>query len=204
MNDPYRSEREALRQRRALLEAELAQLREQTAELVELRMRADAIARELAQVERQLESSHPERVISLANVRVASPCNASWEAMRGDDRVRFCGICEKHVYNLSGMSAAEAGALLASRGDALCVRFFQRADGTVLTADCPVAGRRKRRRHLAIAVAASTAVAATALAALTPPKRKPIMGQPTMPTLANDERPAEHGAPAVSSPPSRN
>ena len=36
----------------------------------------------------------------LANFQVASPCDASWEEMAGDDEKRFCGKCEKHVYNL--------------------------------------------------------------------------------------------------------
>jgi hypothetical protein len=74
----------------------------------------------------------------LANVKVASPCSARWGHMVGDDRARFCAQCQKHVYNLSSLTADEAAALIREREGSLCARFYQRADGTVLTADCPV------------------------------------------------------------------
>jgi hypothetical protein len=35
------------------------------------------------------------------------------------------------------MTAAEAAALIAGREGRLCARLFRRADGTVITADCP-------------------------------------------------------------------
>jgi hypothetical protein len=58
--------------------------------------------------------------------------------MSGNDRARFCAQCQKHVYNLSNLSADEASALIRSKEGSLCARFYQRADGTVLIADCPV------------------------------------------------------------------
>ena len=89
----------------------------------------------------------------LDGMRVASPCKVSWEDMTGDDRVRFCGRCAKNVYNLSAFSREEAESLLragqarrAEHGDGVCVRFYRRADGTVLTADCPDGAARKKRR----------------------------------------------------------
>lgn len=74
----------------------------------------------------------------LANVKVASPCSARWGHMVGDDRARFCAQCQKHVYNLSNLTADEAVALIRKREGSLCARFYQRADGTVLTSDCPI------------------------------------------------------------------
>jgi TonB family protein len=76
----------------------------------------------------------------LANVRVASPCSASWDSMEGDDKIRFCESCKLSVYNLSAMTAEEGAQLLSQRqsSDRLCVRFYKRSDGTVITADCPV------------------------------------------------------------------
>src|SRR5437867_538664 len=44
----------------------------------------------------------------LDQIRIASPCSASWDAMEGGDRVRFCAHCQKNVYNLSDMSRREA------------------------------------------------------------------------------------------------
>jgi hypothetical protein len=87
-----------------------------------------------------------KRSMLLDQVRVASPCPASWETMDGDDRVRFCSLCEKNVYNLSALNAAAAQALVEEHADDLCVRFYRRRDGTMLTADCPVGLRRARRR----------------------------------------------------------
>ncbi|MDC3379370.1 hypothetical protein OAX78_03715, partial [Planctomycetota bacterium] len=75
----------------------------------------------------------------LDRVSVAAPCNASWEAMNGDARVRHCGQCDKNVYNLSNMSQGQAEALVrqAEGGETLCVRFYRRTDGTMLVEDCP-------------------------------------------------------------------
>lgn len=87
----------------------------------------------------------------LDNIRVATPCRASWDGMDGDERVRFCGACRLHVYNLTEMSREEATRLVADTEGRLCVRFHRRADGTVLTRDCPV-GIRMMRRRLATAV----------------------------------------------------
>src|SRR6476646_493839 len=82
--------------------------------------------------------------VLLENLRIATPCSADWSEMAGDDRVRFCGGCEKNVYNLSAMTRDEAEALVRDREGRLCVRLYQRADGTVLTQDCPVGVRRTR------------------------------------------------------------
>jgi hypothetical protein len=85
------------------------------------------------------------RVTSLEEIRIASPCSASWEEMRGNDRVRFCNHCRLHVYNLSSMSRQEALALVAQKEERLCVQFYRRSDGTVITRDCPVGLRTARR-----------------------------------------------------------
>jgi hypothetical protein len=88
----------------------------------------------------------------LEQIKIASPCTANWDAMEGDDRVRFCAECKKNVFNISAMTRSEAEALL---GGEICVRLYRRADGTVLTSDCPVgleikAMRRRRRLSWAL------------------------------------------------------
>ena len=82
----------------------------------------------------------------LDDVKVAAPCPASWDEMRGDEQVRFCSQCSLNVYNLSGMSKREAESLIARTEGRLCVRFYRRADGTVLTNNCPTGLRALRRR----------------------------------------------------------
>lgn len=99
----------------------------------------------------------------LENIKIASPCAADWNEMVGDERQRHCGACKLNVYNLSGMSRAEAENLIfKSEGNRLCVRFYQRADGTVLTKDCPVGWQAFKKNVSKTA----TAVASLVLAAL--------------------------------------
>ena len=102
--------------------------------------------------------------IPLDSISVANPCNADWDAMQGDDRTRFCGTCQKNVYNLSDMSRREAEELLRSKGESLCAQFARRADGTVITDNCPV-GLRPLRNGAGFMLRAVT-VGATALIAV--------------------------------------
>ena len=136
---------------------------EQRCRTLESDMSASRI--ELAEARRLLVEAKARRQLPvLDNLHVAAPCSADWSRMTGDARVRFCGSCEKHVYNLSDMTRPEAEALLVEKEGKLCVRYFQRADGTILTADCPtgVATRRRKRRVMAATFSAVSAVAAAA------------------------------------------
>jgi hypothetical protein len=82
----------------------------------------------------------------LNNLKVASPCSQDWNAMIGSERKRYCGECKLNVYNLSGMTRAEAENLITTAEGRLCVRFYQRADGSVLTEDCPVGWAKVKAR----------------------------------------------------------
>ena len=94
----------------------------------------------------------------LDNVKIASPCNADWDQMAGSERARFCGQCNLNVFNLSSMTKDEAELLIGQTEGRLCVRYFQRADGSVLTKDCPVGLRAFRRRMSYVARAVSSLV----------------------------------------------
>lgn len=94
----------------------------------------------------------------LERVRVAAPCAAEWERMVGGERVRFCAQCSLNVYNLSGMTRHEAEALLTRTEGRLCVRFFRREDGTILTEQCPVGLRALKARVSRTAAALFSAV----------------------------------------------
>lgn len=85
-------------------------------------------------------------VLDIDRIDVATPCTADWSEMLGDERARFCGQCEKHVYNLSAMSRDEIHALIEETEGVFCGRLYRRADGTVLTTDCPVGLAEKARR----------------------------------------------------------
>lgn len=100
----------------------------------------------------------------LDNLRVAAPCTASWDAMLGDRQVRTCLECRQNVYDLSELTRAGAEALIREKEGRLCVRYFERADGTILFNDCAVGVRHRRHRRIAAAgLAASLAGAALAV-----------------------------------------
>lgn len=92
----------------------------------------------------------PRQTIPLDQIRVASPCRASWDGMHGNDRVRHCAQCDKNVYNLSGMTRVDAEDLVSRTEGDLCVRFYRRSDGTMLTEDCPIGVAGWRRQALLI------------------------------------------------------
>lgn len=101
----------------------------------------------------------------LDELKIASPCSASWADMVGDERRRFCGSCEKNVYDLTVMTPVEIVDLIERTEGKFCGRLYQRRDGRVLTDDCPVGVRRlvakakrKTYRLAALAVMASASI----------------------------------------------
>lgn len=82
-------------------------------------------------------------------IKVASPCNADWNSMTGDERARFCQSCKLNVYNISEMTTKEAEKLIRENEEKrLCIRLYRRKDGTVITRDCPRGLAVIRRRTL--------------------------------------------------------
>ena len=153
-------------------------------DLIALTARHDALAAEVAAKTHELEASQQlldqarsrARLPVLDDIRVAAPCSAAWSEMTGDDRTRHCGACQKNVYNLSGMTRDEAEALLIERNGDLCVRYYQRADGTILLADCAV-GVRKRSRRRRTTAAAAALITGGVLAAMHVASRGVVMGK---------------------------
>lgn len=94
----------------------------------------------------------------LERARVASPCSVSWESMSGDARARFCEECQLRVYNISELTRRQAEDLIAGTEGRICARLYRRADGTILTKDCPIGLRALRRRLARVAGAAITAI----------------------------------------------
>jgi hypothetical protein len=62
-----------------------------------------------------------------------------WNTMSGDERVRYCTACGKHVHDFAKMTSAEAISLLHDHDWDVCGRLSRRADGTLVTADRGVA-----------------------------------------------------------------
>ena len=166
---PFRDDLDAATARRDALTRELDQVQQRLREHEPLQQRARELADQLDDAQKNVD--HARRRVSLpmlGAVTVSTPCKEPWDRMAGDDRVRFCGRCEKNVFNLTAMTADEAEDLLRERGGGLCVRFFRRPDGTVLTSDCPVGARTKRRRRMVVTAVAVVAGAVGAVWALVP------------------------------------
>lgn len=90
----------------------------------------------------------------LDHIKIASPCSADWDEMRGDNRKRYCSHCKLNVYNLSEMTRTEAENLLFEMEGKMCVRLYKRQDGTLITQDCPVGWREIKQRVSRTATAA--------------------------------------------------
>ena len=128
---------------------------------------------------------------NLGSLHVASPCSMSWEEMIGDERARHCSECNLNVYNLSAMTEREIEQLVqANLGRRLCARFYRRADGTVLTQDCPWSLRRMARRASRFVSAMLTALMSVSVAVAKPKPPKPSK-------LACECRQVEHKQPGV-------
>ena len=109
-----------------------------------------------------------EPIEMLKNIKIASPCHASWDDMHGDDKARFCGLCQRHVYDLSAVGKEEAETLVLEHEGRMCVRFYKRRDGTMLTADCP-RGLLAVRKRLARGILVSAAMMLSLFAVLQRP-----------------------------------
>lgn len=110
--------------------------------------------------------------------------------MTGDDRVRRCQRCNLHVYNFTEMTRSEIEDLVDKREGRLCVRLYHRADGTVITKDCPIGFGMKVRRISRIAGAALAGAMTIPAMAQTAASPKPRSAQlaPHMANLAVEVR----------------
>ncbi|HEY3820554.1 MAG TPA: hypothetical protein VGL81_25485 [Polyangiaceae bacterium] len=172
----YRDVSESLRAYRDRVAGDLDEARRAAREASEQASRVGVLEKELAETEGLLAKLGGGRkgLPVLDNVHIAAPCRASWDQMVGDEHVRFCGQCEKNVYNLSSLPREEAEALLAAKEGKMCVRVYKREDGTVLTADCPVGVKKRRRRRAALAAVGGSLMAAAAAIGL---ESRPTMGE---------------------------
>jgi len=105
----------------------------------------------------KVSSNQQRKLVVLDNIHVAAPCPADWMKMSGNDRVRHCCECNLNVYNISEMTRAQAEELIRTHEGRLCVRFYRRADGTILTKDCPCGLQVLIRRVSRVAAAVLTA-----------------------------------------------
>jgi hypothetical protein len=78
--------------------------------------------------------------------------------MTGNEQIRYCRECDKHVYNLSRMTRSHAEAILSASRGRLCAQMTRRADGTVITEEARPALHLLSRRASPVATAIVTAI----------------------------------------------
>lgn len=106
------------------------------------------------------------------SLRVATPCNEDWEQMSGNDVVRLCSHCSKHVNFISNLTEKQTRRLVRDSGGKLCVRYV--ADPVTkrpLFAEQLVSITRKRSRAAAGAFSTLLAFATQLPAQQTPTER---------------------------------
>ncbi len=100
-------------------------------------------------------------------LRIVNPCPVDFAAMREDGEARFCGKCNKHVYDLTCLSPSEVRAFVKTRGK-IC--------GRVAAAALTVAGAATGVALTGCSAADQTAPTTVQIGPLTAPPPKPDAG----------------------------
>lgn len=93
------------------------------------------------------------KAADISELRIATPCTVGWENMRGDELVRYCGQCKLDVYNISELTPEQATELINSKAGRICIRLYERFDGTIILQDCPYGVREARNKLLKLGIA---------------------------------------------------
>ena len=128
----------------------------------------------------------------LDRVQVKSPCTEDWNEMVGNDEVRFCSHCSKHVHNLSAMTRREAEELVLKSNGNLCIRYLrQPEDQQIVT--LPGWMDRPALRRIALPIAAGVMAVAlnSAPSVAQPPHRSKQVH--SRPEKQPDRKPAKQG-----------
>ncbi|MCX4244279.1 hypothetical protein [Paraliomyxa miuraensis] len=107
------------------------------------------------------------------DIQIPEPCHADWDAMRPEDRGKFCLQCQTKVHDLSAMTRDEARAFLRGNvGNDVCVSFEHHEDGALVFRQpaprpAPIVPLSRLRRPRVVAAGMAVGMAA-ALAACAP------------------------------------
>lgn len=93
---------------------------------------------------------------SIDSISIPKPCAEPWDNMHGSDLKRFCGSCQKDVFNLSSMSRRKANRLIRKSGGRICVRYARLPNGKMVTTDSSFYQISKRTAGIAAGVLATT------------------------------------------------
>lgn len=99
----------------------------------------------------------PKSIRSFDRMIIPAPCNADWDSMIGNERVRFCEHCKLHVTDLSSLTRTDAIRLVERSRGGVCVRYIVGPSGGVVTRNMPEPLYRIGRRVSKIAAGAFSA-----------------------------------------------
>jgi hypothetical protein len=129
---------------------------------------------------------------------IAQPCDADWEQMDGDESVRFCHRCAKHVHNLSAMSEADARALVAT--SERCIRYTHDAGRVRFAGRSGPLPRLAAAAALAFGSLASSACMGKLVCPVPPPDQPAPAGAPASEQPAPSAAPSDDPQPAPPQP----
>ncbi len=66
-------------------------------------------------------------------IAIKTPCQMDWYKMEGNERVRFCDLCQRHVYNLVHLSKPEIDKIWKNEPERVCARMIKDTDGRLVT-----------------------------------------------------------------------
>lgn len=108
-----------------------------------------------------------KRKRSLETISIPNPCEVPWDEMKVlSEGRRHCELCNEDVFNLSSMTRETAEKLVFESTGRLCVGFYRRRDGTVVTSDCTPTRNRVLRRAARRSLKIGARVASAGLAVL--------------------------------------
>jgi len=110
-------------------------------------------------------------------------CPKVWAQMQGDERTRFCDVCNRQVHNLSLMNKQERRALLTAEGQSPCVAYFKHLNGAPI--DVTALSEANPLKHVL------TQAAVLSLSTLS---LLPACSTQTPDTHASEKNPAAHSA----------
>lgn len=67
------------------------------------------------------------------DIEIPEPCHADWDAMRPEERGRFCFECQTKVHDLSSMTETEAERFLERTAcEDVCISYLHAPDGSII------------------------------------------------------------------------
>ena len=126
----------------------------------------------------------------LDSIEVKSPCTQDWNRMYGNDQVRFCEHCVKHVHDLSAMTRRKAERFVARAGNSICIRYTPGPDGKILTVSDKLYQITGRASRLAATVFSASLTLASAAYA----QNDTSLADPHRDAVVRPERQVKHSA----------